>query len=245
MISIAGHFLAALLGALITSALTEASLVDLTASVSELRGSPMKIAIASSTLVPYFASLNVRTTNVANINEWAAAWYKGAYPDHMGFCTSTEVVTYLHNLYRGGKNGFVITDDFMPSGSLTLKGFPISKAAPPGFRSRFDILVQDTRMKGQLADLHRQYIRDADQDVGLDDVPVDEDAHLAMRIGNAIFYGVVFILTGVLCWRHGIRAHQAVSLNILSWKGKTYTVPEEVGDLSLGCSNSSSLVWQI
>ena len=61
-----------------------------------------------------------------------------------------------------------------------------------------------------------------------------------MRIGNAIFYGVAFIATGVLYWRHGIGAHQVVSLNIsprlkgetFCWKGKTYAVPEEDGDLN-------------
>ena len=171
----------------------------------------------------------------------------------MGFCTSTEVVTYLHNLNRGGKKGFVVTDDFMPSGSLTLKGFPISKASPPGFRSRFDILVQETRVNGQLADLHRQYIHDADGDGSNKDIAVDGQTHLgvrradvilALRIGNAIFYGVAFFATGVLYWLHISGAHKVAPTpenmfipprsngETFSWKGTTYEVPEEHEEIS-------------
>eukprot|EP00759_Apiculatamorpha_spiralis_P059418 PhF_6_TR997/c0_g1_i3/m.1969 len=191
LVAIVGLFLVTILGALITSQLTASSLnVDAT-DPSQIRGTSKKVAISSSTLKPYFDSLNVQTTLIDDINIFAQQYYLGAHSDYVGFCSSTEVVTYLHNVYSASKKGYLVTSSFMPTGSFVLKAFPMSKAVPSTIKAKFDLALQNIREDGELAGLIQQYVTAADAASQDTDVDISETDAIAVFSSGSIIYSLM------------------------------------------------------
>eukprot|EP00759_Apiculatamorpha_spiralis_P033632 PhF_6_TR34956/c0_g1_i6/m.50724 len=150
-----------------------------------------KIAIASSTLTEYFTHrMRTQVVHVPDINKFAARFYAGhEETDFDGYSTSCEVVAYLHNTYKGAQRGFVVSHGFQPSGVLSMKSFPYSKAAPQDEMSRLNLAIQAIREEGDLFVLMDKFIQK----------PLPPKNELNVSNGNEeVMYVIGSILFGVL-----------------------------------------------
>eukprot|EP00759_Apiculatamorpha_spiralis_P049983 PhF_6_TR4466/c0_g1_i4/m.6079 len=204
LIATTGVFLIVILGALITSKLTSSSITN-AAATANLRGA--HIAIASVTVKSYLESLRIgaKTTTVQNLHDFAEGFYNGGHKDYDGFCTSTEVVTYLHNLFDGDSKGFTLTSPLFVTGTYSLKAFPASSTLDPAIADAFNIQLQSMRESGVLANLYLQYIiAPSGSGSGIPDIPINADAQIAFITVNSILYGLALLLVVVTCGYHKI-----------------------------------------
>eukprot|EP00759_Apiculatamorpha_spiralis_P032863 PhF_6_TR34185/c0_g1_i1/m.50051 len=194
MIAILSLFLISVLGALITADLTTSSSQFTTVNVADLAGTSGKIAIASSTLKSYFDSLNIATKQFDNINEFAEKFYSGdpIYKDYFGFCTSSEVVNYLHNKYNAPLLGFTLTAPFIPSGSVSLKAYPFSKLVPQATLNLFDYGLQQIRERGALSEFFNEFVQSPLPPIA-QDIQVDHTLALSIYIIGSVFLGLLML----------------------------------------------------
>ena len=195
VVGVMGMSMLCIFGAVISAQLTNASLqvTDVDVTSGSLQGT--KLAVASSTLVPYVQFVIGATPVVQNnINEFAARWYSGNEPDFSGFVAATQVCYFVHNLAGRADDGYTVSQPFVRSGVLELKAFPISSTVPRATYHRLQTALAEMRDDGSIAALQLQFLADVSRGSG-SDIPVSATAEVAMRTIIGIVYGSALLLT--------------------------------------------------
>lgn len=192
-----GAFIVCIFGAVLTSQLTVASSFTIPVRVTELKGT--RIATASSTLTPYLTNtVGATIYSVPNMEVFAEAWFRGEHDDVDGFCTSTEVVAYIHNKFGAADQGYTQTPNFRKSGTVELKGLPVSRALDPKIVERLNQELQTLREQGGLSALMTKFVKPADKPDPPSDVPVGTSLLQAFAGITGAGYGALILASLVL-----------------------------------------------
>ena len=198
VVGVMGMSMLCIFGAVISAQLTNASLqvTDVDVTSGSLQGT--KLAVASSTLVPYVQFVIGATPVVeSNINEFAERWYNGNEPDFAGFVAATQICNFEHNLAAKADDGYTVSQPFVRSGVPELRAFPISHAVPRATYHTLQTALAHMRDDGELGALQVEYLASVDRGSATD-IPVSPRAELALQTVAGIIYCAAGVLTLLL-----------------------------------------------
>ena len=186
---VAGLFLVAMLGAVITSKLTSSSLQATTPSLGDMRN--QRVAASGAALTPFLKSQGIDVVVVSDVQTAAIQFHQGGNPLNLaGYSTTTPVAQWLQQQYDTSGTSAVSSSFFLSSGTTEVKALPVSRALDVATAVAFNVAMQQLRDDGTVSSAIQSAIN-APQTPSADDIPLNGNQMRDVTIGALSLCGIV------------------------------------------------------